>query len=249
VAIGSTADNNVLAFDSATGNWTNQTAAQANLATAASPTFTGIVTASSDIDATGQIFAAGFHLPSENPYRYVMSDGTESSTYTAYYALDAERTLANSTAAQNVLASTGPTLFLSASTLYMIEYEYILVAAQATTTSHTIDIRWPYTGTFTTANHYAEFGDGSGSAMTMSAPTITVNGSTAPFGKTWAATTYKYQFLRGVIMYKTNTAGDISPQITFGTAPGGTTAVAAGSFMKVTRLGPTGANTNIGSWI
>jgi hypothetical protein len=40
----SPSDNNVLAWDSATSMWTNQTAAQANLATAADPTFTGTVT-------------------------------------------------------------------------------------------------------------------------------------------------------------------------------------------------------------
>lgn len=44
VNAGSPSDNNVLAWDSATSMWTNQTAAQANLATAADPTFTGTVT-------------------------------------------------------------------------------------------------------------------------------------------------------------------------------------------------------------
>jgi hypothetical protein len=44
VNAGSPADNNVLAWDSATSMWTNQTAAQAGLATSASPTFTGTVT-------------------------------------------------------------------------------------------------------------------------------------------------------------------------------------------------------------
>jgi hypothetical protein len=44
VLLGSPSDNNLLAWDSATSMWTNQTAAQAGVATSASPTFTGTVT-------------------------------------------------------------------------------------------------------------------------------------------------------------------------------------------------------------
>lgn len=53
VTITSVADNEVLAYDSASSLWINQTASEAGLATAASPTFTGSVTVGTDIGSVG----------------------------------------------------------------------------------------------------------------------------------------------------------------------------------------------------
>lgn len=58
VNAGSPSDNNVLAWDSLTSMWTNQTAAQAGLATAANPTFTGTVTAAA-VSISGDLTVGG----------------------------------------------------------------------------------------------------------------------------------------------------------------------------------------------
>jgi hypothetical protein len=54
----SPSDNNVLAWDSATSMWTNQTAAQAGLATAANPTFTGTLNAAA-VSISGNLTVGG----------------------------------------------------------------------------------------------------------------------------------------------------------------------------------------------
>ena len=58
VNAGSPSDNNVLAWDSLTSMWTNQTASQAGLATAANPTFTGTLSAA-DVTITGDLTVGG----------------------------------------------------------------------------------------------------------------------------------------------------------------------------------------------
>jgi ribosomal protein L35AE/L33A len=58
VNAGSPSDNNLLAWDSLTSMWTNQTAAQAGLATAANPTFTGTLNAAA-VTITGNLTVGG----------------------------------------------------------------------------------------------------------------------------------------------------------------------------------------------
>ncbi len=58
VNAGSPSDNNVLAWDSASSMWTNQTAAQAGLATAANPTFTGTLNAAT-VSISGNLTVGG----------------------------------------------------------------------------------------------------------------------------------------------------------------------------------------------
>jgi len=58
VNAGSPSDNNLLAWDSATSMWTNQTAAQAGLATAANPTFTGTLNAAA-VSISGNLTVGG----------------------------------------------------------------------------------------------------------------------------------------------------------------------------------------------
>lgn len=57
-AAASTADNEILAFDSASGLWKNQTAAEAGLATAANTTLTGTATAQ-NLTLTGNLIVGG----------------------------------------------------------------------------------------------------------------------------------------------------------------------------------------------
>lgn len=58
VNAGSPSDNNVLAWDSASSMWTNQTASQAGLATAADPTFTGTLNAAT-VSISGNLTVGG----------------------------------------------------------------------------------------------------------------------------------------------------------------------------------------------
>lgn len=58
VNAGSPSDNNLLAWDSLTSMWTNQTAAQAGLATAANPTFTGTLNAAA-VSISGNLTVGG----------------------------------------------------------------------------------------------------------------------------------------------------------------------------------------------
>jgi hypothetical protein len=58
VNAGSPSDNNLLAWDSASSMWTNQTAAEAGLATAANPTFTGTLNAAA-VSISGNLTVGG----------------------------------------------------------------------------------------------------------------------------------------------------------------------------------------------
>ena len=44
------------------------------------------------------------------------------------------------------------------------------------------------------------------------------------------------------------TGGSINPVIAFSAAPGGTSTIVLGSWMKMTPIGATGANVAIGTW-
>ena len=82
VNAGSPSDNNVLAWDSASSMWTNQTAAQAGLATAANPTFTGTLNAAA-VSISGNLTVGGTtttvnaqDLVVEDPLIYIAEGNT-----------------------------------------------------------------------------------------------------------------------------------------------------------------------------
>lgn len=82
VNAGSPSDNNLLAWDSLTSMWTNQTAAQAGLATAANPTFTGTLNAAA-VSISGNLTVGGTtttvnaqDLVVEDPLIYIAEGNT-----------------------------------------------------------------------------------------------------------------------------------------------------------------------------
>jgi hypothetical protein len=82
VSATSPSDNNVLAWDSASSMWTNQTAAEAGLATAANPTFTGTLNAAT-VSISGNLTVGGTtttvsaqDLVVEDPLIYIAEGNT-----------------------------------------------------------------------------------------------------------------------------------------------------------------------------
>ena len=197
-------------------------------------------------------FTAGTNLTTPDPGT-VEYDGsllyfTPASTARAlagvsyYYRKNTATTLSSATGNQAIFALTnGATV--QANTTYEVECEFQL--STSGTTSHTEAFGFTLaTATVTnmgvTVNRLA--GNTTSSALGAYLTSVT------PVVVTGALTTAQTGIYRvkGTIAF--GTGGSINPVIAFSAAPGGTSSIILGSWMKLTPIGATGGNVSIGTW-
>ena len=163
-----------------------------------------------------------------------------------YYRLNSTVAGSNATGAQNIL---GVGVTLVGSTVYEFE-AVIALSKSAGTTSHTISLGFGGTATLNNISYSllkspstSSLADVNSSAGVMfiqsaSATAITTAITVAGF--------YIPVYVKGTV--SVNAGGTFIPQYTLSAAPGGAYTTAAGSYMKISPLGASGANTSIGSW-
>ena len=166
-----------------------------------------------------------------------------------YYRLDSGLAGANATGAQSIF---GVGVTLVGSTVYEFEIMFA-ISKSAGTSSHTVSIG--FGGTATLNNIGYEIITQNGTTATATAAAIsgsTINGfiSTATATAIDTAQVSAILFINGTIKgtVSINAGGTFIPQYTLSAAPGGAYTTAAGSYIKISPLGASGANTSIGSW-
>ena len=165
-----------------------------------------------------------------------------------YYRLNTAVAGANATGAQNLF---GVGVTLVGSTVY--EFEIVTALNKsAGATSHTISLGFGGTATvnnifyeayintsgatlaaISTANTY--YGYVTTASATVVTPAITSSGAN-----------YEIWQIKGTVSI--NAGGTFIPQYTLSAAPGGAYSTVAGSYIKISALSASGANTSIGTW-
>lgn len=149
------------------------------------------------------------------------------------------------TSAQSVF---GVGCTLAASTAYDFEIIATLSKSEGTT-SHTIALDYGGTATLSAISCTMIYHTDPALAGTASTPWILRHDITSPITTTSAITTENNAFrwtVRGTL--SVSSAGTFIPRYTLSAAPGGAYSTESGSYMRVTPLGASGANTSIGTW-
>jgi hypothetical protein len=161
-----------------------------------------------------------------------------------YYRLNAAVAGANATGAQSIF---GVGVTLSASTVYEFE-AMIYLNRTAGTTSHTISLGFAGTATINNIQYqgYATF---SPAAAVTSADSFFASTTASAFVATAATvsgTAAYFGLIKGTVSI--NAGGTFIPQYTLSAAPGGAYSTQIGSYIKISALSASGANTSIGTW-
>lgn len=157
-----------------------------------------------------------------------------------YYRLNTAVAGTNTTTAQSIFG-VAPTL--TAATQY--EFEAVVILNKtAGTTSHTIGISFGGTATINNIGGLTYTAWGSGLVLDGTALVSTTN-TAFTVSITSAAVTHGI-IIKGTVSI--NTGGTFIPQYTLSAAPGGAYSTQPGSFIKISALGASGSNINIGSW-
>lgn len=155
-----------------------------------------------------------------------------------FYRKAGSTTLANNNTEQSVLGLTNG-VALAAATAY--EFEALFNVTTTGTTSHTEAIAMSYSGTITDIVYeVVRFGT-SGILQLY----VTSTAATVITGALTTAQNSNF-IVRGTLT--TNTAGNFNPRVRFSAAPGGTSTVAVGAFMRVAPLTHTAGTVTIGTW-
>jgi hypothetical protein len=162
-----------------------------------------------------------------------------------YYELNTGYVGSNVATAQSAL---GVGVTLASSTIYEFEYNYA-ISKTAGATSHSISILFGGTATINNIGYTALAVYNSSPLSDRAAPNMMYIQSTSSAGTSNAiatATTGSIVFAKGIVSI--NVGGTFIPQYILSAAPGGAYTTQIGSYMKITPLGASGANVNIGSW-
>jgi hypothetical protein len=155
-----------------------------------------------------------------------------------FYRKAGSTTLANNNTEQSVLGLTNG-VALAAATAY--EFEALFNVTTTGTTSHTEAIAMSYSGTITDIVYeVVRFGT-SGILQLY----VTSTAATVITGALTTAQNSNF-IVRGTLT--TNTAGNFNPRVRFSAAPGGTSTVAVGAFMRVAPLTHTAGTVTVGTW-
>ena len=164
-----------------------------------------------------------------------------------YYRLNAAYAGADVTTAQSIF---GVGCTLSASTVYEFEIAVAFIKS-AGATSHSFVTT--FGGTATINNIYQEisFSQAASSTLPMGFVAAYVGSSATAAAPTYnggiASAAYTITALiKGTVSI--NAGGTFIPQYQLGTAPGGAYSTVAGSYVKISALSASGANTSIGTW-
>lgn len=165
------------------------------------------------------------------------------------YRLNSAYNLANSSAVQSIF---GVGVTLGANTQYQFEGQYYM-SKTAGTTSHDHD--FGFGGTAVVSNIFWEQILAAQNSSTVlpfrdTSPAIGVS-NTAAVSLTMSvgitqASAVRIHLARGTV--SVTTAGTFIPQIKFSNAPGGSWAINAGSYFKISPIGAANANVSVGTW-
>ena len=165
-----------------------------------------------------------------------------------YYRLNSGYAGSNATGAQSLF---GVGVTLAGSTVY--EFEMVVgMIKSAGTTSHTIAIGFGGTATLNNIGYFlcGSFDNTTAGevqkAVTGDFGFVTTSASTVITGAFTTAACRAYHVFKGTISI--NAGGTLIPQYALSAAPGGAWTVQAGSYVKISAISASGANTNIGSW-
>jgi hypothetical protein len=161
-----------------------------------------------------------------------------------YYRKNTSTTLSNATGNQSIFGLTSG-VTLAASTIYEIDGEFQLTTTG--TTSHTESFGFVLT-TATLSNMGVTVDrwiTNNTAATGRMALFLTAVAPTAITAAITTAQTAVYR-IRGTIAV--STGGSCSPVIAFSTAPGGTSTITAGAWIRFTPIGTAGSNVSIGTW-
>ena len=158
------------------------------------------------------------------------------------YRKNTATTLASATGNQAIFGLTSG-VTVAANTIYEIECEFQL--STSGTTSHTEAFGFTLT-TATVTNMGVAVNRLAGNTTSTALGTYLT--SVTPVVVTGALTTAQVGIYRvkGTIAF--GTGGSINPVIAFSAAPGGTSSIILGAWMKMTPIGTTGSNVSIGTW-
>jgi hypothetical protein len=159
-----------------------------------------------------------------------------------YYRKNTATTLTSATGNQAIFGLTSG-VTVAANTIYEIECEFQL--STTGTTSHTEAFGFTLT-TATVTNMGMAVNRLAGNTTSSALGTYLT--SVTPVVVTGALTTAQVGIYRvkGTIAF--GTGGSINPVIAFSAAPGGTSTIVLGGFMKMTPIATTGSNVSIGTW-
>lgn len=159
-----------------------------------------------------------------------------------YFRKNTATTLTSATGNQSIFGLTSG-VTVQANTIYEVECEFQLTTSG--TTSHTEAFGFTLaTATVTNMSVAVNRLAGSTTSSALGAYLTSVT----PVAVTGALTTAQTGIYKvhGTIAF--GTGGSINPVIAFSAAPGGTSTIVLGSWMKVTAIGTTGANVSTGTW-
>jgi len=164
-----------------------------------------------------------------------------------FYRIGVATTLNSATGNQAIFSGLTSGVLLAATTTY--EFELVFNLVTSGTTSHTESFGFVANGGLTTTDVSYQVWRFANNATTATAPTDSWQTSITPVVLTPAITTAQNAtyFVRGTIT--TNVAGSLNPVVAFSAAPGGTSTISIGSFMRIAPLTQSSAAVNIGTWL
>jgi len=165
----------------------------------------------------------------------------------AYYRLNAAFAGTNVNTAQSLF---GVGISLEANTVYEFEMLFAL-SKSAGTASHTIGLGFAGTAGITNIAYQLNGLHTTASFPSATAPDVfnfvqTASNTAQTLSLAFAAVNFRAK-VEGTV--STNaTAGTLIPQYTLSAAPGGAYSTQLGSFVKLRKIGASGANINVGGW-
>lgn len=171
-----------------------------------------------------------------------LTNGTLQYLPSYYYRKNTSTVLSSATGNQSIFGLTSG-VTVSANTIYEIECEFELTTTG--TTSHTESFGFTL-ATATISGMGVAVNRLAGNTTSSALGTYLAN--VTPVVVTGALTTAQTVIYRVKGAVGISTGGSINPVIAFSAAPGGTSTIVAGAWMKVTPVGTTGSNVVIGTW-
>jgi hypothetical protein len=163
------------------------------------------------------------------------------------YRLNSTLAGTNASGAQSAL---GVGITVAGSTVYEFEGLYVM-SKSAGTTSYTLSTLFGGTATinnigYTVLRYFDTAGFNTVNLTPAAYAYISVATAATTMTGSTSATSYHIYQLKGTVSI--NAAGTFIPQYSLSAAPGGAFTMQIGSYFKMTPLGASGANTNIGGW-
>jgi len=164
------------------------------------------------------------------------------------YRLNSDLAGANVNTAQSVL---GVGVTLAGATVYQFEAVYMAFKSTGTT-AHTVGFSFGGTATINNiyysqiSNNAAGAGAAIQTASTISNGWVSTVSNTQFLPSTATAAVNWFVFIKGTVSI--NAGGTFIPRYTLSAAPGSAYTTSAGSYLKISPLSASGANTIIGNW-